>query len=458
MGTLVDPDDFDRVVKLLVDAGDADTFPAAEALLRTYRLQIVADVAACSDPAWQAAILTAANAGARAMHGGVTAVLAADPVCSVPLACGTTLSEALVRHGATVVPDAIAGPPTIVFGDQVGPPLRAVRPFAGQWVAGVVPADQLRPIRTSASVPAAVLAVAMALSECFGRLRGHAVATDRAFGVSLWRPGAVWDEAGAEGPEIIELPATAALLGLGHLGQAFAWLLGVLPYPLVGNRALVLIDDDRLSRANRATSMLDSFGAIGMHKPRVVAAALEPLGWDAALVERRYVGGSLHASGDPTVLLAGVDNPNARRMLDDTGFPVIFDAGLGAGPDGFLGITVRRLPASRPSHEVWPADAGGHAHRGADGAAYAALAQETGDRCGVEMLAGRTVATAFVGVAAACWTIGSLLRELHGGERYELVDVDLRDPGAVTAVASAEQRPPRIATVAYASSGVQGII
>ena len=74
----------------------------------------------------------------------------------------------------------------------------------------------------------------------------------------------------------------------------------------------------------------------------------------------------------------------------------------------------------------------------------------------MELLAGRTVATAFVGVAAACWTIGSLLRELAGGVRCELVDVDLRDPGSVVGVVAAErQRLPRVPTVPCAPSAAQ---
>ena len=34
---------------------------------------------------------------------------------------------------------------------------------------------------------------------------------------------------------------------------------------------------------------------------------------------------------------------------------MIYDAGLGAGPDGFLAMSIRRLPGSRPALEIWPA-------------------------------------------------------------------------------------------------------
>jgi hypothetical protein len=237
------------------------------------------------------------------------------------------------------------------------------------------------------------------------------------------------------------------LLGLGHLGQACAWLLGLLPYPAAGAGPLVLQDDDRVSAANRATSMLHRDETVGIRKTRLVAGIMDEIGWDTRLVERRYGGGTLQQTGDPAVLLGGVDNPQARRRLDETGMPLIYDAGLGAGPDGFLGITIRRLPGSRPSSEIWPAEARAGGPRRAGANVYEALARETGDRCGVELLAGRTVATAFVGVAAACWMLGGLLRELHGGAALELVDLSLRDPAAVTAIAAPTARTPRVPTV-----------
>jgi hypothetical protein len=224
-----------------------------------------------------------------------------------------------------------------------------------------------------------------------------------------------------------------------------------MPYPPEGAGKLVLQDEDRVSEANRATSMMHHERTTGQHKTRVVAAALERTGWSTQVIERRYQGGPLRRPEDPLVLLAGVDNPETRRALDDTGFPLIYDAGLGAGPDGFLGITVRRLPASRPSTDLWPAGQPRARVGGAATEAYAALETETGDRCGVEQLASRTVATSFVGVAAACLVIAGVLRELHGGEALELVDLSLRDPRKVCAITARRTTPARLTSVPRAS-------
>jgi hypothetical protein len=435
----VHPDDFDRVAKLLVDAGDARSFGEAEEILRHYRINVVAGADACRDPAWQAAIVTAVNCARRAVHGGVTVALADDAAFGLPVGRGATLAQMVARYGGTVVkPDGAApsGMPTIVFGAATGGGV-AVYPHAGQWTAGIATA----PVNDTgaASVLAAVAAAALAVSESFQRLRGHVVAADRHFAISLWDP-----EGGVEGPPVRALPAEAWLLGLGHLGQAYAWILAHLPYPVGGERRLVLQDDDRLTRANGATSMLHTEQALGMRKTRLAATVLEGCGFETALVERRFDGVRLHRRGDPDLLLAGVDNAEARRLLDDAGFPAAVDAGLGAGPDGYLGMTIRRLPASKPSRELWRA---GGARAVRVGPAYEDLATRTGDRCGVEQLAGQTVATSFVGVAAAAWVIGGIMRELHGGARLELIDYSLRTPGRVIAIESPDRAPLRVASV-----------
>jgi hypothetical protein len=436
-----------RVAKLLIDSGDASDFADAEEILASYRIQVFAGAGACNDPAWQAALLSIVNTAARAVHGGVNVHLAEDPPCLVGPAIGQSLSAALTRYGAQLdgavwqdTPNIILGRPAA--GGATGPSVHA---FAGSWVAGVSPRPVPAPSHLrAASVPAAVLAGAIAVSECFQRLRGFQPAAERHAAVSLWRPGSDAACADAEGPALAHLPAGAWLLGLGHLGQANAWLLNLLPYP-PDPRPLVLQDDDGISDANCSTSLLHDQSTPATLKTRLVARVLEPQGWDTRLIEHRYSGGTLYTTGDPLVLLAGVDNPRARHVLDDSGFPVIVDAGLGAGPDGFLAMQIRRLPARRSSRELWPTSAPDPV--APDLPAYRALIAETGDRCGVELLASRTVATAFVGLTAACWTIGGLLRELHGGNRHELIDYNLRDPGRVATLPAHDQGRARVPSV-----------
>lgn len=425
----LNPDHLDPLAKLLVDDEAAPDFEAAAAELSRYRLQVILGDDAAADPAWQAALLTIVNAGSRAFHGGVVVVMDHDPVVQALPRASVRLSKALRAYGASFARSPDQFLPSIGIG-VIDPGMVApvVYPRAGRWSAGVSP--QPRPLETESSVLAAVFAGALAVSEVFQRRRGYPVAMERDVRVSLWEPGG---GPVSEGPPITELPSELWLLGLGHLGQAYAWLLGLLPYPRQGERPLYLQDTDRLGVANRATAMLHTGRGIGERKTRNVVRILEPLGWDTSIVERRYEGGRLRGAGEPALLLGGVDNNRTRRAFDDAGFEAIYDAGLGAGADSYLDMTIRRLPGSRPSIELYPDPPEAAGARRA--AAYDRLEQETGDQCGVELLAGRAVGTAFVGVVAACWGIGGVLREIHGGRRIELVRYSLRDPAEVIAIA-----------------------
>jgi hypothetical protein len=52
----------------------------------------------------------------------------------------------------------------------------------------------------------------------------------RAAGLSVWNPGADWLTQDASEPVLSYLPSSLWLIGVGNLGQAFAWLLTCLPY------------------------------------------------------------------------------------------------------------------------------------------------------------------------------------------------------------------------------------
>ncbi len=51
----------------------------------------------------------------------------------------------------------------------------------------------------------------------------HAAACDKSIGLSLWRPDLDWRADESNGPLIELLPKRLWLLGMGHLGQAYAW-------------------------------------------------------------------------------------------------------------------------------------------------------------------------------------------------------------------------------------------
>jgi hypothetical protein len=435
-------DELNRIAKAAFDADEVDSIEEALELFRSYRFGVVVGPELARDPLLQAALLTIANSGPRACLGGVTVTGATDIVLDVAWARGQTVADAVTALGCTVTADLERQPVVIVgHGDADGEPVVHLR--ASGWVGGVTPDPTVLLPEATPFRPAGSLAGALAVSELFQHLRGNPLAGRRTVGLSLWRPELDWRAAEAQGPALTYLPADFWLLGLGHLGQANAWTVGLLPYPDPGEAMLMLQDRDAIVAANEATSMLLDADALGQLKTRLAARRLEALGFKTRLCERLFDAQQRLQAGEPTTALAGFDNAPARRPLSDAGFDLIVDAGLGGGPQSYLDIVLHSFPAVRRSSEIElgkarPASAESLIDRSAG---YQRLVDESGDRCGVLEIAGVSVATAFVGCAVASLSVAEVCRALAGGPRYEVVDLSLRNPARVRVVELVDPAP-----------------
>jgi len=149
------------------------------------------------------------------------------------------------------------------------------------------------------------------------------------------------------------LPSRLWLIGLGNLGQAFSWLLACLPYETQRDVHLVLQDYDRIAQSNDSTSMLSWIADIGKMKSRVVADWLEARGFTTYLEERRFGPWTRRSKDEPGLALCGVDNANARAVLDQAGFDLIVEAGLGSGSQAFRSMSIHTFPASRTPAQIW---------------------------------------------------------------------------------------------------------
>jgi hypothetical protein len=75
--------------------------------------------------------------------------------------------------------------------------------------------------------------------------------------------------------------------------------------------------------------------------------ALEDLGFRTTIVERAF-DKNFHPAVDrdePTIALAGFDEPHPRRLLGGDRFHRVVDAGLGAGHPEYLDILVHTFPS-----------------------------------------------------------------------------------------------------------------
>jgi hypothetical protein len=285
-------------------------------------------------------------------------------------------------------------------------------------------------------VPAGVAAAGIAVAEAFQYRRGDVYAGRRSQGISLWDPRIHWLQDDAVGPKIEIAPSRWWLIGLGHLGQAFLWTIGMLPYLDAAQVDLMLQDDDVISAANESTGLLTRRGSHG-RKARLLAAASDDRGFTTRISERRFAPGQRPRGDEPRLALVGVDNPELRAGLSESGFDVAFEAGLGGGPIHYLDIQTHVFPADRRSEDVssWQSP------RSFDGdllelPAYSSLIEESGDQCGVIEIASQSVAASFVGATAGAIVVAEAERFVVGERAFTVVDATLRNLDAISAIQS----------------------
>ena len=456
--TELNADSMHRLAKMALDAGEVDSPEEAVALFSRYRLRIHLGHGWADTLAGQASFLTALNTAVRAFLGGVEVYDDLSHVLDVPLYRGRSAREVAKELGAAVVTCTTTELPTLVLGaaPDAAAPAFCVQLGWDHWRFQIAPVGADSALTCVDDNPlAGIGAAALGVNEAFMHVRGDLVeAGHRTVGMSLWNPLAVadWRDDAHKGPPLAYLPKSLWLVGLGHLGQAYAWTLGMLPYPVDGRPHLVLQDFDKAAKSNLSTCLLLWAADLLKPKVRALASRLEAAGFTTALVERRFSPGHRVMVDEPTTALFGVDNVTARRDLDTAAFAMVVETGLGSGYRDFRNIRLHTFPGQRLPSQIWRAESAAQAEPELNDT-YKKLADERKDICGMTLLASRAVATPFVGALAAVLALAEVMRPLHGGLVYAALDVQMRAlrhrtgaapstyQGLQTAFVQAEKRP-----------------
>lgn len=425
-----------RLVKQAIDSGAASSIAEAEAMFCGYRLRLEIGDAAAADPAHQATLLTAVALARRVFLGGVSVTGPLESKLVVPMPLGPTLESAVRELGAKA---AVVGEhaPTVVIGGEADERRLGfcIRTLASGWRGGIVPVhSEIECEGAAGTTLAGMLAAALAINEAFLHVNGGAsYAGNRIVGLSLWRPESLddWWHIDRSEPEMRYLPSQLWLLGLGHLGQAYLWALGLLPYERPEQVHLLLQDIDVITPSTESTSILTDHRTVGVNKTRAMASWAESRGFNASITERRFASGSKRHEDEPGIALCGLDNALSRRALDQVGFDFVVEAGLGRGHRNFRTLRLHVLPGRRTAAEVWHGTVSDESPENKP--AYAKLLADGDlDRCGMTLLAGKAVGAPFVGATAATLAIAEVLRLLHGGRVNQLIDLDLLCPDTRT--------------------------
>lgn len=415
-------DNLNRTKKLLLDTGEVTNVADLDKAFERYAVVVRFGAAEVASREGELALLTILNTAVRTLDGQVQVDGPLDVVLQTKGLGGTTLEHALREFGAKPGYVAPAGAPVLSLSDP-----DTIRPVAAGWRAAVVGAGTTLPFGSGPAEPLTVIAAAaLAVNEAFHMLRrDHPLAGKRVQGLSLWRPDVLegWASPEFDGPTAPALPAPLWLLGLGHLGQAYLWALAA-QFGFQENLGLWLQDDDVVTEASWSTSVLTPKGTVKRRKTRMLADAMDARGFDTRSIEQQLLRKEQVTDETPRLVLFGVDNPAARRLVSDLSAMVLVEAGLGQAHDTFRGIRVHGFPQAQHSRDIWT-------HKPARerplATAYQQLLDKTKDVCGTTTLASRSVGVPFVGCFAAALVIAELLRRLHGGQSLAVQDLNLRE-------------------------------
>lgn len=437
--TILDADEISRVALLHLTDGTATSLEDAERLLSARQLALHPAGGILTTAAGQAAILTAAVTAVRTF-GAVHVTLPEDARVHDGVHRGRLLSDALREEGAHLDDGpADLDATVIVLGSAGGVPSESGRLVlhAGWdgWVATVSPTP--RPAAVGGNVLAAMAAAALAVGEAFAHARTlpGSDAGYQTLQLNLLGPDVT------SSPDLRYAPASWWLVGIGHLGQAYGWVISHLPYDRPASVDVTLQDTDFSSPANHSTSVLTPHGSRGVPKTRLVAGRLEDAGLRTRIIERP-LDENLHPRDDEThtVALIGVDNLPTRRTLSTIGWPLTIDMGLGAQTHDHTAISMHRFPGGERSHDIPAWQDHPQLERAIPATPGFEDLNSRFDRCGVVTLAGKAIGVPFVGTIAACLAVTEALKELHGLPGTDVAGLDIATGHHVSAPAAPHER------------------
>lgn len=427
----VSKSNFNRLAKALMERYDLSS-DAAVSRLESFRLQLICDETIRESAALQAALITALNAGRRAYLGGVSVIMPENVRCLLPSCNNENFNDILKKYEDIDIklPDDLTkeSESSRLF---FGPAIKGhggLRVLCDGWRGGVIPIEEpveFNPISDFAL--GGVLAGGLSVAQAFLNISGlDNIAGHDETGLSVWNPDIHWLDGKSSGPLINAIPKKLWLIGLGHLGQAYLWTLGLLKGLSDKPMEILLQDFDSIEESNWSSGLLCEKTDFGKHKTRVCSDWLESRGFKTRITERYFDENTMRANGEPYVALCGVDNAKARSLLENCGFDLVVESGLGGSLSDFDRIMLHTFPnKSCSASKKWAdtKEANNQIHE-----RIRELSEEQGD-CGIlaRILADVAVSTAFVGAVAASLVVGELLKALHGGKRTKVLHIKLRD-------------------------------
>jgi hypothetical protein len=421
-------DSFNRLSLGMIEK-DKLTPEQAMQKLQSLKLNLFCGEAIRNSVPLQAALLTAANTAARAFLGGVFVEMPPEVLSLLPWPDGKTLNEIVQELGGVITEKRDKNIFTLTFGLPASIDDNTIQVACNGWQGGVLTEGEIFNPGFEGNVPTGgIFAAGLAVALAFFKTSGiYLAACDQSKGISLWNPKAHWLDEKASGPSVESLPKKYWILGLGHLGQAYLWNIGLLPYSLADPAEIMLQDYEKIVRGNWSAGMLCKQDDKD-YKTRICSQWLERRSFKTKITERAFDEYTKRVKEEPFLALCGFDNAEARRLLEDAGFDLVIEAGLGNSLHTFDLISFHTFPnASKKAKDIWKSTS---EEVSINKVVFEVLnrSQENED-CGIVPLtiAGKSVSASFVGACAGALVIAEAIKALHSGQRYEKIVMQLRN-------------------------------
>lgn len=245
-------------------------------------------------------------------------------------------------------------------------------------------------------------------------------------GLSLWNlnAGLNWHKDTNQGPELVNLPKNIWILGLGHLGQAYIWTIGLMPYKNPTECLFLLQDADIVGIENIGSQVLCSNKHIGRPKARVCADFLENIKFKTQIIEKPYIEGDSNQfwMENFPFLLNGVDNIEARKGISNENIRFYLDGATNGMFSLFDSFTMKNVfHISESMEDIWKqTDTENHI---LNKNLYDRYEKEHG--CGV--IGNLGISTPFVGMFGSAIITSELVKAMNGGIRNTIFSAQMRD-------------------------------
>ena len=397
---------------------------------------LIADESIKTSYSKQLSYLTTINIAHRVFLGGVKCILPFDTPNMLPIQSESL--NTLVNHFGGLITDEDYKEEDIkvLFGIECFD-VNCIEAVGNGWRGGVnfykqerVFFYETRSVFSLGSIASASIASYYAFCKTFKILDEE---IELNTGISLWNlnSGEKWHKMENDGPQELNMPRNIWALGLGHLGQAYLWTLGLMPFKEPQKSLLLLQDADTIDSENIGSQILCFENNIGKPKTRPCLEFLEALGFRTQIVEKPFIKGdsSQDWMENFPILLNGVDNIITRKSISNEYLDLFLDGATNGSLALFDSFTMKNIfRIEKNINELWPEAINN------DIILHKKLYDkyEKTHKCG--QLTNIGISTPFVGLLGATVVVSELLRSLNYGKVYSIITLQIRDLSNITAI------------------------